>query len=76
MPVIWVAALTVLLIGVILAGLWWGARRSLGRAASGAVAGPFEEIWHPAAHRARVEIEIQDERISPDAQAGDPPVRR
>ena len=38
--------------------------------------GPFEEIWHPAAHRARVEIEIQDERISPDAQAGDPPVRR
>jgi hypothetical protein len=51
------------------------ARRSRGRAGAGAVAGPFEEIWHPAAHRARVEIQIQDERIAPDPQPGDPPIR-
>ena len=73
MQVAWLVALTVLLFGGVLGGLWWVARRSRGRAASGALAGPFEEIWHPAAHRARVEIQIQDERIAPDAQPGDPP---
>jgi hypothetical protein len=75
MPVAWLVALTVLLFAATLGGLWWIARRAGGRAVSGAVAGPFEEIWHPAAHRARVEIRIQDERIAPDAQPGDAPMK-
>jgi len=37
------------------------------------VAGPFEEIWHPAAHRARIDIEIQDDRKAPIPSPGDPP---
>ena len=74
MPVAWLVALTVLLFAAALGGPWWIACRARGRAVSGAVAGPFEEIWHPAAHRARVEIRIQDERMAPDAQPGDPPM--
>lgn len=73
MPVAWLIASTVVLFAVVLGGLWWVARRARARAAAGAVTGPFEEIWHPAAHRARVQIEVQDERIDPDAQPGDPP---
>jgi hypothetical protein len=36
------------------------------------VAGPFEEIWHPAAHRAKIDIETQDERRAPMLSPGDP----
>lgn len=56
---------TVLLCGAVLAALWWAARRRRGRRISGAMTGPFEEIWHPAAHRARIEIRVQDERVDP-----------
>lgn len=73
MPVALLVVVTVLLFGAVLGGLWWVARRSRGRSASGAVAGPFEEIWHPAAHRARIEIQVQDERVVPSPQPGDPP---
>jgi hypothetical protein len=34
--------------------------------------GPFDEIWHPAAQRARTEIQIQDERAAPAPFPGDP----
>lgn len=73
MPVAWLVASTVLLFGLVLGGLWWTARRAKGRALSGAVSGPFEEIWHPAAHRARVEIQVQDERVVPKPLPGEPP---
>ena len=46
----------------IMAGLVWLTHRSRGRRVGSSVAGPFEEIWHPAAHRARIDIETQDER--------------
>lgn len=74
MPMVWLVMATVLVVGTMLGGLWWVARRAKGRAVSGAVSGPFEEIWHPAAHRARVEIQVQDERVVPNPQPGDPPV--
>jgi len=67
------AALTVLVFAVVLGGLRWVARRSRGRAISGAVTGPFEEIWHPAAHRSHVEIQVQDERIADPQRPGAPP---
>ena len=58
----------------IMAGLvWWLTHRSRGRRVGSSVAGPFEEIWHPAAHRARIDIEIQDERKTPIPSPGDPP---
>jgi hypothetical protein len=57
---------------VVMAGLAWLTTRRRGRKASSAVAGPFEEIWHPAAHRARIDIEVQDERTIAPSEAGDP----
>lgn len=57
---------------VVMAGLAWATTRRRGRRAGSSVAGPFEEIWHPAAHRARVDIEIQDERTIAPPSAGDP----
>ena len=73
MAVVGLVVATILLFVVVLGGLWYAARRSRGRAASGAVTGPFEEIWHPAAHRARIEIQVKDERVVPTPQPGDPP---
>lgn len=67
---------TVLLFGAVLGGLGWVARRQRGRRISGAVAGPFEELWHPAAHRARIEIRVRDERVQPPGEPGDPPARQ
>nr|MDT0658863.1 hypothetical protein [Micromonospora sp. DSM 115978] len=29
------------------------------------VLGPFEEMWHPAAHRSRQEVRVQEERVAP-----------
>jgi hypothetical protein len=58
---------------VVMVGLAWVTTRRRGRRAGSAVAGPFEEIWHPAAHRARIDIEVQDERTIAPTDAGDPP---
>jgi hypothetical protein len=33
--------------------------------------GPFDEIWHPAAHRFRFEIQVQEERMVPLPSPGD-----
>jgi hypothetical protein len=55
----------------VMVGLPWLTSRSRGRRVGGSVAGPFEEIWHPAAHRARIEIEVQDERSMPMPSPGD-----
>lgn len=57
---------------VVMAGLAWVTTRRRGRKAAGAFAGPFEEIWHPSAHRARIDIEVQDERKIAPTEAGDP----
>jgi hypothetical protein len=53
--------------------LVWLTRRQRGRRIGSSVAGPFEEIWHPAAHRARIDIEVQDERKAETPAPGDPP---
>jgi hypothetical protein len=49
----------------ILGGLAWLGSRVRRRGVGGAVMGPFEEIWHPAAHRIRFEIQVQEERMVP-----------
>ena len=69
-----VAAVTAVLVVVaILAGLVAMGRRvrSRGRAGSQGFVGPFEEMWHPAAHRARRETEIVDERVITQLPADD-----
>jgi hypothetical protein len=57
--------------GVILGGLAWLASRVRRRGAGDSVMGPFDEIWHPAAHRARIEIHVQEERPAPAPAPGD-----
>ncbi|MET8465778.1 hypothetical protein [Micromonospora zamorensis] len=49
----------------ILGVLWWLASRVRRRGIGGEVMGPFEEMWHPAVHRFRAEIRVQDARVVP-----------
>jgi hypothetical protein len=49
----------------IMGGLAWLGSRVRRRGVGGAVMGPFDEIWHPAAHRFRFEIQVQEERMVP-----------
>lgn len=44
--------------------LGWVARRARRRRMGGLV-GPFEEIRHPAAHRSRLAVEVQEDRMVP-----------
>jgi hypothetical protein len=60
--------------GLVLGGLPWLASRVRRRGTGGGVLGPFEEMWHPAATRARVEIQAQEERRAPMPSPGDPPI--
>ncbi|WP_460864857.1 hypothetical protein [Rhodococcus aerolatus] len=57
---------------LVLGGLPWLARR--GRGGGGyTIMGPFDEMWHPAAVEARLEVLAQDERPAPAPSPGDPP---
>ncbi len=49
----------VAIFGVVLGGLTLGARRARRRGGDGSGMAPFEEIWHPAAHRASIEKQGQ-----------------
>lgn len=55
----------------ILGGIAWLAARIRRRGLGGAFMGPFEEIYHPAAHQARQEIRTHEERTVPVASADD-----
>ncbi|MET8042070.1 hypothetical protein ABZU25_14560 [Micromonospora sp. NPDC005215] len=52
-------------VAAVLGILWWLASRVRRRGIGGEVMGPFEEMWHPAAHRFRAEIRVQDSRKVP-----------
>ncbi|MDI5940349.1 MULTISPECIES: hypothetical protein [Micromonospora] len=56
----------------ILGLLAWLAARVRRRGIGDNVMGPFEEIWHPAAHRFRTEIKVHEERMVPLPSPGDP----
>jgi hypothetical protein len=67
-------AAVLLVVGVlaaVLALLAWLGSRVRRRGVGGDVMGPFDEIWHPAAHRFRAEIEVHEERVLPLPSAGD-----
>ncbi|GAA3242008.1 hypothetical protein GCM10017691_45710 [Pseudonocardia petroleophila] len=55
------------------AGLALLARRVRRRGGSGgySLMGPFDELWHPAAVAARIEVQVQDERQEPAPSPGD-----
>ncbi len=52
-------------VAIVASGRVWLGRRVRRRGVGGEAMGPFEEIWHPAAHRARMEIAVQKERMVP-----------
>ncbi|MEU7974533.1 hypothetical protein AB0B48_21110 [Micromonospora sp. NPDC049089] len=52
-------------LAAVLGTLWWLASRVRRRGIGGEVMGPFEEMWHPAAHRFRAEIRVQESRAVP-----------
>ncbi len=56
--------------GLVVGVLWWLAVRLRGRG-GGAVMGPFEEIWHPAAQLTRIEVREQAERQAPSPAPSD-----
>ncbi|MBE1487242.1 hypothetical protein [Plantactinospora soyae] len=58
-------------LAAVLGGLLWLAARVRRRGAGAAVMGPFEEIWHPAGHRARIEVRVQQERAVSMPSPGD-----
>lgn len=66
-------SLMVILAGfaMILGGLAWMASRVRRRGGGDSLMGPFDEIWHPAALQARIEIQVQDERPAPSPLPGD-----
>ncbi len=51
------------------AALWRLAVRV--RRRGGDVLGPFDELWHPAAHRTRIERQEQSERRAPTPSPDD-----
>jgi hypothetical protein len=44
--------------------LWLGIRLRR-RGVGGQIMGPIDEIYHPAAHRFRQEVQVQEERLAP-----------
>jgi len=55
----------------ILAGFTWLASRIRRHGLGGALMGPLDEIYNPASHRARLEIETYEERMVPMPSADD-----
>jgi hypothetical protein len=63
----WVLLLVIAFFVAVMAGLaWLGVRvRRQRRGAVDGFLGPFEDMWHPAAHRARFEARTVEERVVP-----------
>jgi hypothetical protein len=59
----------------IAAGLVWMGARLRRRGGGVDVMGPFEEMWHPAAHRSRLEVQAQEEWVVPMPTPDDLPPR-
>jgi hypothetical protein len=56
----------------VLGGCWWFARRVRRTGVGMGVLGPVDEIYHPAAHRYRQEIQEYEQRAVPLPGAADP----
>lgn len=54
-----------------LGALAWLAPRIRRRGIGGGLMGPIDEVYNPGAHRSRLEIQIQDQRMVPAPSPGD-----
>lgn len=70
----WVVPISIALFTLIIGGVPWCARRIRQRGISASPFTVFDEIWHPAAFEAHIQLEVHDERVSPAPEPGDPPV--
>lgn len=57
--------------GTVLCGLAWPAARVRRRGGGESLLQPFDEIWHPTAYHARLEVEAQQEQPAPSPAPGD-----
>lgn len=73
MDELWAPLLTVLLFAVALGGHLWLARRVRRHGSGGAVLGPFQDMYDPAAYRSALATEIIHERRAPSPSADDEP---
>lgn len=62
---LWLPLVALAAVGAILGGLSWLASRARRRGISGSMLGIFDEMYHPAAHESRIEIQVQKERKAP-----------
>ncbi len=72
-----VVGFSVLLLASFIAMPWAlsAEKRRQWKRAQSSLLGPFDEIWHPAAHRSRLIVEVQAERVEPAPSPGDQPLR-
>ena len=61
----WILLVVLAAVFVILGGLARLAARARRRGISGSVLGTFDEMFHPAAHESRIEVQVQIERKAP-----------
>ena len=62
---------TFVMFGAVLCGLAWVAARVRRRGGGEALLQPFDEIWHPTAYHARLQVEEQQELPAPSPSPGD-----
>src|SRR4051794_36153585 len=56
---------------VVLGGVAWLGSRARRRGIGGGLMGPLDEVYHPSAHRYRIEIEQHAQRLTPMPSADD-----
>lgn len=65
------ALVSLAIFGIVLWGLARAARRLRRRGGGESLMQPFDEIWHPTAYHARLDVEVQQERPAPSPSPGD-----
>lgn len=58
-------------LAALLGAFTWLAVRIRRRGVGGGIMGPIDELYNPGAHRSRLEIQVQDQRMTPRSSQGD-----
>ena len=72
-----IVAVCVLVLAFLVALPWLlsAEKRRRWKSVQSSLMGPFDELWHPAAHRSRLIVEVQAERVEPAPSPGDKPLQ-